>query len=236
MKVTLINHTIDAEDLLIFTKSTRLNLSVDLMIDIENMPASKKADELKYMANTIPSSWEFVDYVFLIEGVSRAYTHQQVRTRAGSYAQQTMRVTDQSDYDYIMPEAIQKDETASNLINSINCSIKLVYHSLLNMGHKAEDARGILPTNISTNIICKFNLRTLSELAKSRTGGRTQAEYREVINGVIDCVLEVHPWAEDFLFQHDRDYFTELEQFGKDKLESEERNIMLKIIDKMRKE
>ncbi len=92
MKVTLISHTQDAENLLIFTKATRLTLSPGLLDEIRSRPQEDKMRELEYMANTIPSSWEFVDYVFLVEGVSRAYTHQQVRTRAASYAQQTMRV------------------------------------------------------------------------------------------------------------------------------------------------
>ena len=66
MKVTLINYTQDAVDMLLFTKSTRLNMSPGLMSEIAKWPPSKKYEELKYMANTIPSSWEFVDYVFLV--------------------------------------------------------------------------------------------------------------------------------------------------------------------------
>ena len=92
MKVTLVSTTPDAAELLLFTKSTRLTMAPSLLAEIHAWPQEKKLAELAYMANTIPSSWEFVDYVFLVEGVSRAYTHQQVRTRAASYAQQTMRV------------------------------------------------------------------------------------------------------------------------------------------------
>ena len=52
----------------------------------------KKQAELDYMSKTIPSSWEFVDYTFMIEDVTRALTHQLVRTRTASYAQQTMQI------------------------------------------------------------------------------------------------------------------------------------------------
>jgi len=112
----------------------------------------------------------------------------------------------------------------------------LVYQKLLRIGQPAEDARGILPTNIATNIVCKFNLRTFVELAKSRTGGRTQGEYQKVINAMVDEVLKIHPWVEKFLFKKGRDYFNEIEEFAKRKFpDLKERGELLKIVDAMRK-
>ena len=43
------------------------------------MSDEQKEEELKYVFGTIGSSWEFVDYIFLITDVSRAFTHQAVR-------------------------------------------------------------------------------------------------------------------------------------------------------------
>lgn len=236
MKVSLINYTPCAMDMLLFTKATRLNMTPGLLQEISNLHETQKVEELEYMADTIPSSWEFVDYIFLIEGVSRAYTHQQVRTRAASYAQQSMRVLDMGEFDYVYTEANKSDAMASLVINNVLREIKAAYRLLIELGQAPEDARGILPTNISTNIVCKFNLRTLSELARSRTGGRTQGEYQNVINGIIDEVLKVHPWAEKFLFKKDRDYFAEIEDFAKRKFpDLKERGELLKIVDKMRK-
>ena len=237
MKVTLINHTPNAVGVLLFTKSTRLTLSPNLMAEINDWPEEKKMQELAYMADTIPSSWEFVDYTFLVEGVSRAYTHQQVRTRAASYAQQTLRVLDVGAYDYVYTERNKADPAAHALINELNKKIVATYKSLLALGQPVEDARGILPTNIATNIVCKFNLRTLSELCKSRTGGRTQGEYQQVLNAMADAVLAVHPWAEKFLFPQGRDLYKEIEdfaaaEFGGDLLR---KGKLLKIVDKMRK-
>lgn len=237
MKVTLISHTQDAENLLLFTKATRLTMSPGLLDEIRNRTHEEKMKELEYMANTIPSSWEFVDYVFLVEGVSRAYTHQQVRTRAASYAQQTMRVLNMNEFDYVYTDRNKADEGAMTVIDEVLRTIKAGYKTLIEIGQPAEDARGILPTNIATNIVCKFNLRTFVDLAKARTGGRTQNEYQKVVNGMVDEVLRVHPWAEKFLFQEGRDYFAEIEAFaqreyGNDLLKKGE---LLKIVDKMRK-
>lgn len=238
MKVTLISHTPEAENVLLFTKSTRLTMSPGLMDTIRAMPMADKIKELEYMANTIPSSWEFVDYTFLVEGVSRAYTHQQVRTRAASYAQQTMRVLDMGAYDYVFTDRNLADNAAKSLIDKCNNYIQQTYKTLIAIGQPPEDARGILPTNIATNIVCKFNLRTFVDLAKSRTGGRTQGEYQRVMNGMVDEVLRVHPWAKVFLFSEGRDYFAEIEAFaaaeyGGDLLK---KGKLLKIVDKMRKE
>ena len=239
MKVILVSCTPNAAELLLFTKSTRLNLTANLLHEIRNWPEEKKMAELAYMANTIPSSWEFVDYVFSVEGVSRAYTHQQVRTRAASYAQQTMRVLDMSGgYDYVYTDRNQQSGMAMALINAHKEVTQNVYKGLIECGQPPEDARGVLPTNIATNIVCKFNLRTMAELAGSRTGGRTQSEYQQVVNAMCDEVVAVHPWADQFLFQKGRDYFQELEDFARAEWPDNllKRGAMLKIIDKMRKE
>jgi flavin-dependent thymidylate synthase len=237
MKVSLISTTPEAKELLIFTKSTRLTMSPGLMDEIRGWPEEKKLAELEYMANTIPSSWEFVDYVFLIEGVSRAFTHQFVRSRQGSYAQQTMRVLNMGEYDYVYTDRVKNDIRARGLVDIANENIRLTYNELIKLGLPAEDARGILPTNISTNIVAKFNLRAFVDLAKSRTGGRTQGEYQKVMNAMVDEVLAVHPWAEKFLFQAGRDYFAEIEKFAEEEYGGDllKKGKLLKIVDKMRK-
>ena len=237
MKITLISHTPHAAQLLVFTKSTRLTMSPGLFDEIMTWPNDKIEAELAYMADTIPSSWEFVDYVFLVEGVSRAYTHQQVRTRNASFAQQTMRVLDMGDFEYVYTENNLASSGVQDLIAKTNRYISGTYKTLRALGHPPEDCRGILPTNISTNIACKFNLRTFSELCKSRTGGRTQNEYQQVVNAMADAVLAVHPWAERFLFPAQRDAFAEIEAFAKEEFGGDllKKGKLLKIVDQMRK-
>ena len=231
MQVQLINYTPDAAELLIFTKSTRLQMSPNLLQEIKSWPEEKKLEELKYMANTIPSSWEFADFTFLITGVSRAFTHQFVRTRQGSYAQQTMRLLNVGEYDFVETSTDPAYIAATGIANR---HIKLAYNEMVSQGVPIEDARGILPTNIATNIVAKFNLRTLSELCKSRTGGRTQGEYRSVMAAMADEVLKVYPWAEMFLFPAGRSHFDDIEEFAKS-LEQDKRLQLLKVVDKMRK-
>ena len=205
MKVTLINYTPNAATLLCFTKQTRLNMTPGLYSEVDAWSEERKFNELCYMARTIPSSWEFVDYTFLIEGVSRAFTHQFVRTRTGKYAQQTMRVlqvsSEEKPFDYVT------GPTTNHLFNDktglryakVMAWLDDEYRQLIKEGATIEDARGILPTNIATNIIAKFDLRTLSEMATKRGSARTQGEYREVMAAMFAAVEVVHPWSLLFL-------------------------------------
>jgi flavin-dependent thymidylate synthase len=198
MKVKLVNYTQNAKDLLLFTKNTRLMNMGDAYYQIAHWPEEKKQVELDYMLQTIKSSWEFVDYTFEIRDVTRAFTHQFVRTRTGSFAQQSQRTVDMSGFDYYTPETIKQSPRAKELYDDIMFEINQAYQLLMEYV-PVEDARGILPTNIHTNIVAKFNLRTLHETAKSRLSPRAQGEYQEVFKKMVECVVEVHPWAEPFL-------------------------------------
>lgn len=196
MKVELLSHTPDALTLLLLTKNTRLANDSD--------PATwtdaQRAEHLAYMRDTIKSSWEFVDYTFDIQGVSRAFTHQLVRTRSGHYAQESQRTVDVSGAEVLRPtfatveqEAVWMD--AEELVMG-------AYTVLQRNGMPAQDARGILPTNVTTNIIAKFDLRTLHEMAKVRLCVRTQGEYQQVFRLMREAVLAVHPWAAEFIEVH----------------------------------
>lgn len=195
MKVSLISYTPDALNLLLGTKNTRLSHDDD--------PATwsdeKRKEHLAYMLGTIKSSWEFVDYVFHIEGVTRAFTHQLVRTRTGSYAQEAMRVIDASDHEVARPPKVDGNRAESEVwCRTVEFTMH-GYSELLKMGVAPQDARGLLPTNITTSIKAKFNLRTLHETAKLRMCTRAQGEYQDVFREMRQRVIEVHPWAKDFL-------------------------------------
>lgn len=221
MKVTLLSYTPDALELLLMTKQTRLTMSPGLLAEIKAWPAERKQQELDYMRGTIQSSWEFCDYVFLIDGVSRAFTHQFVRTRQGSYAQQSQRTVDMTGFDYVVtgpltlnnrgPEvhsnashayAGSYPEAAQEEYHEAMVDANLRYQNLIAAGVPPQDARGILPTNIATNITAKFNLRGMADMAKIRLCTRTQGEYQDVFRKMRDAVIEVHPWAEPFIRVH----------------------------------
>lgn len=198
MQVKLVNYTQDAKNLLLFTKNTRLMNVPDAYEMVKDWPEEKKQEELDYMLQTIKSSWEFVDYTFEIRDVSRAFTHQFVRNRMGSYAQQSQRTVDMEGFGYTTPDRIQEHDIAKAIYDETMVVINKAYQDLKELV-PAEDARGVLPTNIHTNIVAKFDLRNLHETAKSRLSPRAQGEHQEVFKAMIAEVVKVHPWALPFL-------------------------------------
>jgi len=215
VEVKLVNYTQDAMDTLIYTKSTRLEQGEETRNKIAAMTKEEKAHEITYMANTVPSSWEFVNYVFEIRNVTRAFTHQLVRTRTGSYAQQAMRIANMKKFSYRIPQRL-KEPGMDDMLEEYQAGMQEIqyrYDVMVAAGVNIEDARGLLPTNIHTNIIAQFNLRAFSDLVKKRQGMRVQGEYRQVLDGMLECVLGVHPWAEKFIMPKANSNIKELEAF-----------------------
>lgn len=193
MKVELISHTRDALSLLLYTKNTRLQ-GAQSFSEICAWPMDEKLDHLAYMLDTIQSSWEFVDYTFHIKGVTRAFTHQLVRTRTGSYAQESQRTVDVRLNEVIIPES-----DSNRMFDRAAFEATKAYGLMIDDGMPVQDARGILPTNMTTDIIAKFDLRTLHNMALVRLCTRTQGEYQKVFKAMRDEVVRVHPWASDFI-------------------------------------
>jgi len=191
MKVTLIDYQPDALELLIFTRGTRLK-GVKRKQDIYDWPYERKMEELDKIKDTIKSSWEFVSYIFSIENVSRNFTHQLVRTRTQSYAQESLRAVDASEsgvYNLGLNESYD-----DAVYTSLAC-----YKEQIEQGVPIQDARGCLPTDILTNIIVKTDLRTLHDTALTRLCVRTSGEYQDVFKAMKAAVIYVHPWAEPFI-------------------------------------
>jgi len=168
-----------AANLLIWAKQTRTEMSPGGLSEISSWDEGKKLEQLQYIAATIPASWEFVDFTFLITNVTRAFTHQFVRTRTLSFAQQTMQVLRVEGWDYHTGPSIKMDSSgaAEEIYDSLMRAISRTYTTLCNLsGVRIEDARGVLPTNILTNIVAKGNLRTWCDLLRKRASPRNQGQ------------------------------------------------------------
>lgn len=197
MKVTLVAATPNALDILIDTKSSRMRGK-----PVSEMTAAEKEEHWAYMLDTIRSPFEFVDYIFKIEGVSRNFCLQLVRTRTGAYQQETNRALNMADVSVVRPAAFDENEDLAAIFGAAEVSARDFYQELVDYGADLQDARAVLPGNISAVIEAKFDLRTLSDMAKNRLCVRTQGEYQTVFREMRRLVLELHPWAEPLLQPH----------------------------------
>lgn len=224
MKVELISFTPYAVDLLIFTKQTRLAMTPGLLEEIMYWDDQKRMNELRYMARTIRSSWEFVDFTFLISGVTRAIAQQITRTRTASFAMQSMRVTDVRDMHIENPfandENVAEDggwrEPSVGVFEAAAQDAKIAYGQLVDAGAKLEDARGILPLNTTCNLVAKYNLRTLVDLVAARSSLRAQGAYADGVKQMKELVLGKYPEFECFFADPREAAFSMLEQVAKD--------------------
>lgn len=141
---------------------------------------------------------EFVDFHFLITGISRACSHQLVRHRIASYAQRSQRYSD-NNLNIILPDSIWERTEALVVFSETMNKISECYKQLLRLGIPAEDARYVLPNACETKINVKMNLRALINFCNERLCNRAQWEIRQVASQMKDRVNEVCPYLALFL-------------------------------------
>lgn len=112
LKVKLIAHTPNPD--MVVAKAAKLcysKIGIDDM-NVTEEEATKFVNRLASMGHESPI--EHVNFTFAIEGVSRSLTHQLVRHRLASYSQQSQRYVKLSQFEYVIPPAIENNEIAKN--------------------------------------------------------------------------------------------------------------------------
>lgn len=150
---------------------------------------------------------EAVQLHFLIEGVTRSFTHQMVRQRTACYAQESLRFAvkeNMADEVALPPSLIgtmsysewdepsksthkQKQRyTWDDAVSVINTA----YRELVDSGMPAEEARGLLPHSITTRLHYITNLRNLLEHVGNRLCTQAQFEWRLVVAAMASAIRE----------------------------------------------
>lgn len=169
---------------------------------------------------------EAVQFQFLLENVTRAFTHQLVRTRAAFFAQESLRFAVVEDWtDRVpLPPSIRPGSEAETKWDCAIENIAQAYHNLVNNGVPAEDARALLPHGITTRVMVVMNLRTLLHQAGLRLCTQAQFEWRVVYAGIVKALrspsveaIQGNEWGKlratgDFLYNVA--HFSDLWQFN----------------------
>lgn len=168
----------------------------------DDIPRSMAMGILEDMKRTaLKAPLEYIDLHFMIEGVTRAFTHQLVRQRTAVYSQESLRfaVKENAALEVVMPPSIAalKDDDPKRIVwDTAVANMSNAYNSLINTGIPAEDARGLLPTNIATRIHYKTNLRGLTEHAGFRLCSQAQYEWKQVWVEFVHAILNYGPQSE----------------------------------------
>jgi thymidylate synthase (FAD) len=131
---------------------------------------------------------EHTSFTFAISDVSRSLTHQLVRHRIASYAQQSQRYVNLNEPNYVTPPKIVKHKEMKKAYDETMSIIWKQYNKLLEMNIPAEDSRYVLPNATCTNIIVTMNARSLLNFFKLRCCLHAQWEIRKLANLMLNEV------------------------------------------------
>lgn len=138
--------------------------------------------------------------VFAVKGVSRACTHQLVRTRKAAYHQQSQRAT----YYGNRPET-RLAESMWNNPRARAAALRAIYFS-----HRAyevaceenisyQDARLVLLEGTTNWIMCEYPLRTFIETYAYRGCSMFQWEIVSAFRQMRALLVEAHPWLDPYI-------------------------------------
>jgi flavin-dependent thymidylate synthase len=144
--------------------------------------------------SAITAPLEFVSLHFYFEGVTRAFTHQLVRQRTATFVQESMRfaVKENAAWEVADPPSLEglKDDHPWRLTwDAATSYAAQAYNRLVANGMPAEDARGLLPTNITTRVHYHTDLLNLTRQAGNRLCSQAQHEWKIVWNQMILAIL-----------------------------------------------
>jgi thymidylate synthase (FAD) len=141
-------------------------------------------------------------FTFLVDGISRACSHQLVRHRPASYSQQSQRYVAMKNFPFVVPESVKGKNVAvegkSITYKDLMVFIGKFYEGLVDAGVPKEDARFVLPNACTTRVLFTMNGEELVHFLRLRTCARAQWEIRKMAVEMLKILREKHP----FLFNH----------------------------------
>lgn len=170
-----------------------------------------RKDQDDYLLNVLSSAHgsvlEHANYTFLFQDVSRVFTHELVRHRAGAaVSQESMRFVRLEELPFWFPEWAQQDELlmakATALLTQLEGFQKWMgsHFGLDNSGvsftekkHKTSFMRRFAPDGVATTVVWTANVRTLRHVLEARTAKGAEEEIRLVFNQVGDIMLSELP-------------------------------------------
>lgn len=187
----------------------------EVVRDLSTVTDDERIEYFRQVQKTkLKAPFEFVKFHFLIEGVTRAFTHQMVRQRTAVYAQESLRFAVLGDESREIPvslppslsgtdgddgrlQVIAGNEDRLNDADRMRLiwdeavhSAGASYSKLIELGMPAEDARGLLPHSTLTRLHYSTDLRALLDHAGNRLCTQAQFEWRLVFARLIEAIRE----------------------------------------------
>ena len=132
MKIELIAHTPEPEK--VIATAAKLCYSASSVKNLQESLTDEKIKSFLEMLMELghESPVEHVTFTFAIEGISRACSHQLVRHRIASYSQQSQRYVNMTQFDYIIPPEIHRDQELKDEYDTFMFNVQKEYDKLVN--------------------------------------------------------------------------------------------------------
>ena len=146
---------------------------------------------------------------FIITGVSRSFTHELVRHRAGfGYSQLSQRYVDESVADFVEPDCIAEDgelhevwrsaiehaqEAYVKLVSGLERTFTGVEDQTLRRKLARQAARSVLPNATETKIFVTANARALRHFIELRANEHAETEIRKVASRMCRILQQEAP-------------------------------------------
>jgi len=138
---------------------------------------------------------------FEISEISRACSHQIVRSRLASFSQRSQRYCAEERWSPVIPNSIENNKIAWGVFERTIFSIRQAYAQLRGLGIPKEDARFILPNATPTKMVMSANLREWRHIINTRCDKSAQWEIRAVATEILKQLHEVFPNVFDDLYK-----------------------------------
>lgn len=129
----------------------------------------------------------------MINGISRACSHQIVRHRNLSFSMQSQRYVDleKSSWNIVIPDGF--DDTQTELLKEFWNLSQQYYTKLREVGARKEDARFVLPNACSTSMVVTGNFTSWKHFLDLRLPRNAQWEIRGVAQAIRDHLKWIAP-------------------------------------------
>jgi len=143
---------------------------------------------------------EWATVVFEISGVSRGLTHELVRTRKASFAQQSMRHTNMTGANLRMPEYIADSGSVVQgwWVESVQQAMQ-AYEDLVLEDYPYQDARTVLPIATETYIVAAYPISVFLATYAYRACHMFYPEIVFLFRRMKDVLVAEIPWLEPFI-------------------------------------
>lgn len=133
----------------------------------------------------------FAHATFKVKGISRACSHQFVRSKHLDFLQRSQRYCKEEDVDFVYVDVAKEQYTG--MMHQHYLESYALYMELLKEGMKKEDARFVLPEATCTELVVTGNLQAWLDFINLRSGKEAQWEIRAVAKGIYNILAKECP-------------------------------------------